>query len=129
MRSRTPRAYPIPIPCQAGSHRNRPDSLGLATRFTAATVSIDIKSGSEPNGIKFSSAGVILVAILSSDSFDALTVDEETIFLAGAGVKLSGKGLLSNEEFVDDDDYLRGRFGDRLDIRVRKNPELKLQRF
>ena len=33
-------------------------------------------------------------------------MNPETIFLAGAGVKLAGKRLSCNEKFVDDDEYL-----------------------
>lgn len=54
-------------------------------------VAIDIKPGSEPNSINLGSAGVVPVAILSSESFDATTVDPTTIALAGASVRLVGK--------------------------------------
>jgi hypothetical protein len=58
-------------------------------------VSIDIKPGSFPNSINLGSGGSVPVAILSSDSFDATTVDPLTITLAGATVKLKGKGTPS----------------------------------
>jgi len=54
-------------------------------------INIDIKPGSDPNSINLSSAGTIPVALLSSASFDALTVDPDTISLAGARVKMVGK--------------------------------------
>jgi hypothetical protein len=44
-------------------------------------------------GVNLGSAGVIPVAILSSASFDATTVDPATISLAGASVKLVGNGI------------------------------------
>ena len=71
-------------------------------------VDIDIKPGSDPNSINLSSAGVITVAILSSDTFDATTVDPETVSLAGAGVKMVGKSgkYLSHEEDVNNDGSL-----------------------
>ena len=56
------------------------------------TVSIDIKPGSDPNSVNLSSAGVIPVAILGSATFDATQVDPATVALAGASVKLIGKG-------------------------------------
>jgi len=56
------------------------------------TVSIDIKPGSDSNSINLSSAGVIPVAILGSATFDATQVDPATVTLAGASVKLIGKG-------------------------------------
>lgn len=73
-----------------------------------ANVQIDIKPGSEPNSINVSSAGVIPVAILSSETFDATQVDPETVFLAGAGVKLAGKSgkYLSHEEDINGDGLL-----------------------
>lgn len=55
-------------------------------------VLIDIKPGSDPNSINLSSAGVVPVAILSSPTFDATQVDPATVTLAGARVKLIGKG-------------------------------------
>jgi hypothetical protein len=55
-------------------------------------VQIDIKPGSYPNAINLSSAGVVPVAILSSSTFDATQVNPATVTLAGAGVKLIGKG-------------------------------------
>lgn len=69
------------------------------------TVTIDIKPGSYPNSINLSSAGVIPVAILSSATFDATTVDPTTVALAGASVKMVGKSdkHLCHEEDVDSD--------------------------
>lgn len=55
-------------------------------------VQIDIKPGSFPNSINLGSAGVVPVAILSSASFDATQVDPTSVTLAGAKVKLIGKG-------------------------------------
>ena len=70
------------------------------------TVTIDIKPGSFPNSINLSSAGVIPVAILSSDTFDATTeVDPDTLGLAGAAVKMvgkSGKSLCHGEDVSGD---------------------------
>jgi hypothetical protein len=47
-------------------------------------VSIDIKPGSFPNSIKLSSKGVIPVAILTTDTFDATTVDPTTVCFGDA---------------------------------------------
>ena len=71
-------------------------------------VDIDIKPGSDPNSINLSSAGVIPVAILSSATFDATTVDPATVSLAGAEIKVAGKSgkYLSHEEDVNDDGLL-----------------------
>ncbi len=58
----------------------------------ATGVRIDIKPGSFPNSINLSSNGVVPVAIFSTASFDATTVDPLSVTLAGAHVRLKGKG-------------------------------------
>ncbi len=55
-------------------------------------VTIDIKPGTFPNSINLGSNGVVPVAILSTPTFDARTVDPLTVLLAGANVKVKGKG-------------------------------------
>jgi hypothetical protein len=44
---------------------------------------IDIKPGSDPNSINLKSKGVVPVAVLTTDLFDAATVDPETVELEG----------------------------------------------
>lgn len=68
-------------------------------------VSVDIKPGSWPNTINLGSNGVIPVAILTTESFDATSVDPSTVQLEGLGVAMRGKSekLLANEEDVDED--------------------------
>lgn len=68
-------------------------------------VTIDIKPGSYPNSINLGSHGVIPVAILSDADFDATSVDPKTVFLAGAGVRVRGKGnkYLASQEDVNGD--------------------------
>ena len=65
-------------------------------------VGIDIKPDSEPNCISLNNAGVIPVAILSSEDFDATAVDGSTVFLSSAPVKLAGtvENILCHEEDV-----------------------------
>ena len=72
------------------------------------TVAIDIRPGSHPNSINLGSNGLIPVAILSSEEFDATTVDPETVELAGSGVAVRGKGnkYVAHEEDVNQDDLL-----------------------
>ena len=53
---------------------------------------IDIMPGTFPNIINLGSKGAVPVAILSSVSFDARTVDPTSVTLAGAQVQLKGKG-------------------------------------
>jgi len=45
---------------------------------------IDIKPGSYPNSINLKSKGVVPVAVLTTDDFDASTVDPDTVLFAGA---------------------------------------------
>jgi len=70
--------------------------LGTHEAFTPAgselEVGIDIKPGATPNSINLGSAGVVPVAILSSATFDATQVDPESVTLAGAAVRLIGRG-------------------------------------
>jgi len=55
-------------------------------------VAIDIKPGSFPNAINLRSRGTVPVAILSSPTFAAATVDPATVTLARAPVKRRGNG-------------------------------------
>jgi hypothetical protein len=59
---------------------------------TPITVTIDIKPGSYPNSINLGSGGTVPVAIFSTATFDAATLDPTTVTLAGAAVKLRGNG-------------------------------------
>ncbi|GAB4531875.1 MAG: hypothetical protein Kow0063_11710 [Anaerolineae bacterium] len=47
-------------------------------------VEIDIKPGSDPNSINLKSKGVVPVAVLTTDDFDASNVDPTTVLFAGA---------------------------------------------
>jgi len=49
-----------------------------------AGIAIDIKPGNEQNNINLKSKGVVPVAILTTDDFDAATVDPATAEFAGA---------------------------------------------
>ena len=56
-------------------------------------IPIDIKPGDANNTINLKSNGTILVAMLSSASFGATTVDPATVMLAGAPVATQGRGI------------------------------------
>ncbi len=45
---------------------------------------IDIKPGSDPNSINLKSKGLVPVAVLTTEGFDASTIDPETVLFAGA---------------------------------------------
>ena len=68
-------------------------------------VQIDIKPDDDLNAINPGSKGVIPVAILSSEEFDATTVNPSTVLLEGAEVAVRGKGkLLAHVEDVNGDE-------------------------
>lgn len=70
-------------------------------------VSIDIKPGSYPNTIKLGSMGSVPVAILSSEDFDARTVDPTSVTLATASVKIKPNGSpMASLEDVNEDGFL-----------------------
>lgn len=72
-------------------------------------VAIDIKPGSYPNILNLGSSGVIPVAILSSNDFNAAAeVDPNSLVLDGAKVRITGKSnkVLCHEENVNNDNLL-----------------------
>jgi len=65
-------------------------------------VYIDIKPGSNPNPISSKKNGVVPVAILTTDTFDATQVDPETVIFAGASpVRWSLEDVLVSPEYPD----------------------------
>jgi len=68
-------------------------------------VAIDIKPGVYPNVINLGSRAVVPVAILTTEDFDATTVDPATVEMAGSGVATRGKKdkLLFSQSDVDKD--------------------------
>jgi len=82
------------------------DYLKLDSTFVCE-VAIDIKPGSDPNCFNSDGHGVIPVAILGSEHFDASTVDPFTAQLDGALVRVKGKsGNAGSLEDVNSDGYL-----------------------
>ncbi len=68
------------------------------------SIPIDIKPGSDPNSINLGSGGVVPVAILTTDAFNAATVDPITVTLADAAVRIKGKSRNTGSlEDVDGD--------------------------
>jgi hypothetical protein len=71
------------------------------------TILIDIKPGSDPNCLNSNSHGVIPVALLGSNEFNASTIDPSSIVLEGAGVRIKGKsGNAGSLEDVNGDGFL-----------------------
>lgn len=65
---------------------------GTKPPLESMQVGIDIKPGAFPNSINLGSNGVVPVAILSTQTFDARQVDPASVQLAGAHVKVKGNG-------------------------------------
>jgi hypothetical protein len=69
-------------------------------------VAIDIKPGSNPNCFNINGHGVIPVAILGSETFDASQIDLASLSFGGLEVRVRGnKGPLCSIESVDADIY------------------------
>lgn len=69
------------------------ENVGTAGEITASaklSLPIDIKPGSSTNSVQINSVGVIPVAILSLPTFDATTINPDTIYLEAASIKLVG---------------------------------------
>ena len=95
---------PFQMPTSVSSYLSSPN-FQFEIAPSVITVQIDIKPGSYPNSVNLGSNGVVPVAILTDDLFDATTVNPETVNLAGAGVAIRGKGnkYLAHEQDVNDD--------------------------
>ena len=79
--------------------------LSDAVMPTGVQVVIDIRPGSECNPVNPKSNGVLPVAILSSETFDATQADPSTVFLEGAPIaspSQQGKFLASEEDVNED---------------------------
>ena len=79
--------------------------INIHLRAPGITVEIDIKPGSDLNPINPGSNGLIPVAILTTDDFNAADVNSATVTLAGAKVAVRGKAekLMARLEDVDGD--------------------------
>jgi hypothetical protein len=85
------------------------DDIEIRMQPPSIPVSIDIRPGTFPNSINLKAAnGVVPVAILSTDDFDALTVDHTTVLFGGAAAAIHGQNKnqrqpVRQEEDVDSD--------------------------
>ena len=78
--------------------------LRITRTIILVTVEIDIKPGSYPNSINPQARGVIPVAILTTEDFDASEVDASTVAIEGVLAKQKGKsGKHGSLEDVDSD--------------------------
>jgi hypothetical protein len=84
--ARTVPLFSGPIWCSSGA------TITLGAEATDLEVEIDVKPGSDPTIINPRSNGMVPVAVLSDETFDATAVSPETVQFAGASVALSGSG-------------------------------------
>ncbi|NIM48758.1 MAG: hypothetical protein GTN78_10340, partial [Gemmatimonadales bacterium] len=95
-------------------------AIGRVRYAPKIEVDIDIKPGSDPNSINCNNEnGVVTVAILTTEDFDALTVDHATVTFEGASEthvdKKTGEPRRHEEDVDGDGDtdlVLHFRFGD-----------------
>jgi hypothetical protein len=71
----------------------------ITVQLNNIEVAVDIKPGSAVNSINLKSKGVVPVAILTTEDFDALDVDADSVVLAGASP------VRAQIEDVNDDGY------------------------
>lgn len=77
---------------------------GYVVEYDCFGVTVDVKPGSAENTVNGNDRGVIPVAILTTDTFDATTVDPMSITMNGAAVKVRGKSQTAGAlEDVDGD--------------------------
>jgi hypothetical protein len=72
--------------------------------LTLLFAAFDIKPNALPNAINLGNGGTVAVAIFSTPSFDATTIDPSSVTLASAPVKLRGQGtaMMSFEDINGD---------------------------
>jgi putative serine esterase DUF676 len=112
---------PIPIGGLTGNHRLTVALYGVGEKnseveirnfrtlktSTVQLVDIDIKPGSDPNSINPKSKGVIPVAILSTDTIDATTVNPLSVFFGPNGAtEAHGKGHIEDVDGDGHDDLV-----------------------
>lgn len=81
------RRIPSAIDILANAQISKFNDLNLPGRPPVITIAIDIKPGSFPNSINPRSKGKIPVAILTTDTFDATTVDPTTVRFGATGTE------------------------------------------
>ena len=82
-------------------------SADLIVKITDVEVVIDIKPGGNPNSINLKSKGVIPVAILTTASFNATTVDPLSVkFGSNGATEAHGKGHLEDVDGDGDTDMI-----------------------
>ena len=88
-------------PAESGANLYVNDSLNRRVQRFSNLVPVDIKPGSDPNSINPKKKGVVPVAILTTDDFDAWDVDASTLAFGPNGAVISH--VTGHAEDVDSD--------------------------
>jgi len=77
---------------------------GYVVEYNCLGISVDVKPGSSQNTVNGNDHGVIPIAILTTATFDAATVNPLTVTMNGAAAKVRGKSMTAGAlEDVDGD--------------------------
>ena len=77
---------------------------GYVVEYDCLGISVDVKPGSSQNTVNGNDHGVIPIAILTTATFDAATVNPLTVTMNGAAAKVRGKSMTAGAlEDVDGD--------------------------
>jgi len=98
---------PINVPTSCADQYDPLFAYGFGLDYPQTEVEIDIKPGGDPNSVNCNNDNqVITVAVLTTDSFDALTVDHTTVTFEGASethVRRSTGEIQRHQDDVDGD--------------------------
>ena len=78
-------------------------AIGPTFPIPAFSVVVDIKPGSDPNSVQLKSKGVLPVAIISTDEFDALEVDPASLLFGDPVLIDDGKSPVGPLRFSEED--------------------------
>jgi hypothetical protein len=101
-----PGEYTKTVTFWANSYPEEGATLGTETITVTVEeepIEIDIKPNSDPNGMNPKSKGSIPVAIITTDSFDATTVNPETVRFGPSAAEPNHKGYCGHVEDYDGD--------------------------
>lgn len=85
------------------SQQDRHATGGYVVEFSCRGVSIDVRPGNARNPVQRGARGVVPVAVLSGDGFDATTLDPRSVVVDGASVRARGRQGIARDVDHDGD--------------------------